>query len=117
MTIRRGLTLLVVVGGFIGTAMAAAPRPSGPTPALVTVQVGLYMLGYDPGPIDGWGGPRTMAALTAYAEDRRIVLNQATLRLVLELLQLDTREELRHAAGPDRPEAACEPRLLPLQQW
>jgi hypothetical protein len=117
MTMRHGLALLVVVGGLIGTSMVAAPRPPGPTPAIVTVQISLYVLGYNPGPIDGFGGPRTMAALTAYAEDRRIVLNQATLSLVLELLHLDTGEELRSAAGEKSPEESREPRLLPIQQW
>jgi len=113
---RRGLALLILVGGLIGTS-AAASRPAGPSPAVVTVQVSLYILGYNPGPIDGFGGPRTIAALTAYAEDRSIVLNEATMRLVLELLHLDTLEELRHAAGEKSPEESSEPRLLPIQQW
>jgi len=118
MTMWRGLVLLLLVGGLIGTSVAAATsRPSGPAPAIVTVQVNLYALGYDPGPIDGFGGPRTMAALTAYAEDRRIVLNQATLNLVLGLLYLETLEELRNAGGEGGIEESSEPRLLPIQRW
>lgn len=118
MTMRRGLVLLIVLSGLMWTSMAtAASRPSGPAPELVAVQVSLYVLGYNPGPIDGLGGPRTIAALTAYAEDRSIVLNQATMSLVLELLHLDTLEELRNAAGEKSPEESSEPRLLPIQQW
>jgi peptidoglycan hydrolase-like protein with peptidoglycan-binding domain len=118
MTMRRGLVLLIVLSGLMWTSMAtAASRPSGPAPELVAVQVSLYVLGYNPGPIDGLGGPRTIAALTAYAEDRSIVLNQATLNLTLELLHLDTVEELRSAAGEEGSKTSSEPRLLPTQQW
>jgi hypothetical protein len=118
MTMRRRLALLVVVGGLMGISVAAAAsRPSGPAPAVVTVQVSLYVLGYDPGPIDGFGGPRTIEALTAYAQDRRIVLNQTTLNLVLELLHFDMLEEVRNAGGEGGREEPSEPRLLPIQRW
>jgi peptidoglycan hydrolase-like protein with peptidoglycan-binding domain len=76
MTIWRGLVVLILVGGWLGTSVAAtAVRPSPPTPPIVALQVGLRVLGYDPGAIDGFWGPRTLAALAAYGQDRGIVLN------------------------------------------
>jgi hypothetical protein len=118
MTIRRRLTLLVLVAGLIGTAAAArGARPSGPTPAIAVVQVSLYVLGYNPGPIDGFEGPCTIAALAAYAEERGVVLNQATLDLVLRLLHREMEEELRTAPGQGPLEGSRKPMLLPIQQW
>lgn len=38
-------------------------------PALRTVQLGLRALGHDPGPTDGWWGPRTTAAATGLLRD------------------------------------------------
>jgi peptidoglycan hydrolase-like protein with peptidoglycan-binding domain len=118
MTIRRRLTLLVLVAGLIGTSAAAtASRPSGPATAIVLVQISLYVLGFDPGPIDGFEGPRTIAALAAYAQERGIVLNQATLNLVLTLLQQEMEEERRVAAGRRPLEDSSKPLLLPTQRW
>jgi peptidoglycan hydrolase-like protein with peptidoglycan-binding domain len=83
MILRRWTILLLLVGGLTGSplAEAASSRPS-PLVAVVAIQVQLRTLGYDPGPIDGRGGRRTIAALTAYTKDRGIVLNQAKARWV-----------------------------------
>jgi peptidoglycan hydrolase-like protein with peptidoglycan-binding domain len=117
-TIRRRLTLLVLVAGLLGTSTAAtASRPLAPAPAIVVMQVGLYILGFDPGPIDGFEGPRTIAALAAYAEERGIVLNQATLSLVLALLQQEMEEELRTAARQVPLQDSSKPLFLPIQHW
>jgi peptidoglycan hydrolase-like protein with peptidoglycan-binding domain len=121
MTIWRGLALLVLVGGWLGTSVAAVaiPQPR-PTPRIVAVQVGLLVLGYDPGRVDGFWGNRTTAALAAYAQDRRITLNQTTMNLVLVLLHIEMLEELQTAGGEAMSEAArpgASPRMLPLRRW
>jgi peptidoglycan hydrolase-like protein with peptidoglycan-binding domain len=121
MTIWRGLAVLMLVGGWLETSVAAtAVRPSHPTPPIVALQVGLRVLGYNPGPIDGYWGHRTRAALAAYGQDRGIVLNQATLTLVLTLLHLETVEDLRSAEGKAIDEEALpgsSPRMLPIGRW
>ena len=56
-------------GQLNGNALTeAASDPPSPMVAMVAIQVQLRALGYDPGPIDGRGGRRTLAALTAYAK-------------------------------------------------
>jgi hypothetical protein len=90
MILRRCIILLLLVGGLTGNALAeAAPSRPSPLVAIVAIQVQLRTLGYDPGPIDGRGGRRTIAALTAYAKDRGIVLNQATVGTVLARLRAE----------------------------
>jgi hypothetical protein len=90
MILRRRIILLLLVGGLTWNALteAASSAPS-PTVAVVAIQVQLRTLGYDPGPIDGRGGQRTIAALTAYAKDRGIVLNQATVGTVVARLRAE----------------------------
>ena len=63
---------------------------------MVTLQVSLRVLGYDPGPIDGVGGPRTLMALVSYAQDRGITLNQASVDIVMALLHAELYEKLRN---------------------
>jgi peptidoglycan hydrolase-like protein with peptidoglycan-binding domain len=76
MILLRCMILLLLVGGLTGNALAeAAPSRPSPLVAVVAIQVQLRTLGYDPGPIDGRAGRRTIAALTAYAKDRGIVVN------------------------------------------
>jgi hypothetical protein len=90
MILRLWIILLLLVGGLTGNALteAASSRPS-PLVAIAAIQVQLQTLGYDPGPIDGRGGRRTIAALTAYAKDRGIVLNQATVGTVMTRLRAE----------------------------
>jgi hypothetical protein len=98
----------------------AASRTPRPAEAIVTVQMGLRMLGYDPGLIDGLRGPRTLAALRAYAKDRSIVLNHATVELVLTLLHAEASEQLLHSretGEPECPGPEGEVSILPLEQW
>jgi hypothetical protein len=90
MIMHRWMILLLMVGGLTGNASTeAASYPPSPTIAIVAIQVQLRALGYDAGPIDGRGGRRTIAALTAYAKDRRIVLNQATVGMVMARLRAE----------------------------
>jgi hypothetical protein len=63
--------------GLAGHTLAeAASDPPSPMVGMVPIQVQLRALGYDPGPIDGRGGRRTVAALTAYAKDRGIMFKR-----------------------------------------
>ena len=115
----RGLAVLILVVGWLEAAVAAA-HSSRPTPPVVAVQVSLRVLGYDPGAIDGFWGRRTAAALAAYGQDRGIVLNQATLNLVLMLLRSETLEELRGDEGEAIGAEALpgsSPRMLPIGRW
>ncbi len=118
MTVRRWVIFTVVVGQLTGATLAgAALRPSSPTPSTVLVQLGLRVLGYDPGPIDGLSGRRTVAALAAYARDRRIVLNQATAALVVTLLAAEASEALHYGESAEELLPARGPRMLPVHQW
>ncbi|MGH8059468.1 MAG: peptidoglycan-binding domain-containing protein [Candidatus Entotheonellia bacterium] len=95
MTIRQWIALVLLVLGLTTGAMAyQASPPNTPAVEVASVQVSLQVLGYNPGPIDGMGGHRTVAALTAYAKDRGVVLNQATVNLVVALLQVEARKEI-----------------------
>ncbi len=95
MVSRRWIALVMLAAGLVAVPMAdAASHRRGPAPEVATMQMGLRMLGYDPGLIDGLEGPRTVAALDAYAADRGIVLNQGTVDLVLALLRAETRDQL-----------------------
>jgi peptidoglycan hydrolase-like protein with peptidoglycan-binding domain len=118
MTVRRWFILTMVVGQLTGAALAgAASRPSDPSPLIALVQLSLQVLGYDPGLIDGLSGRHTAVALTAYARDRRIVLNQATAELVVTLLTAEASEALRHVGPAEEPLRARPPKKLPVHQW
>src|SRR5262245_48937174 len=112
--------VLMLVGGGLGISIAAAARPSPPSAPVVAMQVSLLVLGYNPGPIDGLWRRRSMAALAAYGQDRGMVLNQATLNLVLTLLRLETLQELRRDEGEAIGEEALprsSPQMLPIGHW
>ena len=121
MTTRGWMACLMLAVGLaalpIANASSHAQRPAETT---VIVQVGLRALGYDPGTIDGLGGPRTRAALRAYAQDRGVALNQATLPLVLTLLQ-DEAYRPRLSVGdhvePECPAPEEEVSALPIEEW
>jgi hypothetical protein len=81
------------------------------------LQVALHVLGYDPGLIDGLIGRRTVAALAAYAQDRRIVLNQATAELVVMLLVDEASEVLRQDEHDEEPLRGRSLGMLPVYQW
>ena len=118
MTVRCWFILAMVVGQLTGAGLAAAAsRPSEPNPTIALVQLSLQVLGYDPGPIDGLSGKHTAVALTAYARDRRIVLNQATAELVVTLLAVEASEALRRAGPLEEPLRARPPAKLPVYQW
>jgi hypothetical protein len=90
MIMHRWMILTLLVGGLIGNALTeAASDPPSPMVGMVPIQVQLRALGYNPGPIDGRGGRRTIAALTAYAKDWGIVLNQATVGTVMARLRAE----------------------------
>jgi peptidoglycan hydrolase-like protein with peptidoglycan-binding domain len=118
MNVRRWLILALIGGPLIGVALAGAvSRPSDPTPMVASMQLALYILGYNPGPIDGLYGRRTVAALTTYAQERRIVLNQATAELVVTLLAAEASEALHDAARTAEPPQGRGLRMLPVYQW
>jgi len=64
--------------------------------AMMTLQVYVRVLGYDPGPLAGLGGPRILTALVSYAQDRGITLNQANVDVAMALLHAEVREKLRN---------------------
>jgi peptidoglycan hydrolase-like protein with peptidoglycan-binding domain len=118
MNVRRWLIPVLVGGQLLGVALAgAASRPADPTPTVAFMQLALRILGYDPGPIDGLSGPRTVAALMAYAQDRRIVLNQATAELVVMLLAAEASKALHHVEPPGEALQIRGLRTLPVYQW
>ena len=118
MNVRRWLILAIVGGQLIGVALVgAAPRPSDPTPTVAFMQLALRILGYDPGPIDGLSGRRTIAALTAYAHERQVVLNRATAELVMTLLAAEASAALGRSAPTGESIGAPRLKMLPVNQW
>jgi len=121
MIMHRWMILLLLIGGLIGTALAeAASSPPRPMVAMVAIQVQLRAVGYDPGPIDGRGGRRTIAALTAYAKDRRIVLNQATASTVMARLRAEAsvmllEGEATEESGASGPQGDVP--VIPIGRW
>jgi peptidoglycan hydrolase-like protein with peptidoglycan-binding domain len=121
MIMHRWMILTLLVGGLTGNALAeAASYPPSPTVAIVAIQVQLRALGYDPGPIDGRGGRRTIAALTAYAKDRGIVFNQATAGTVVARLRVEALVMLLIGEAP-KESGALEPQgdlqVFPINRW
>jgi hypothetical protein len=107
----------MVSGQLIGVALVeAAPRLSDPTPTVAFMQFALRILGYDPGPIDGLSGRRTIAALTTYAQERDIVLNRATAELVVTLLAAEATEVLDRSAPAGESIRAPQLKMLPVYQ-
>jgi hypothetical protein len=118
MTVRHWLIITTVLGQLIGVAMVgAAPRPRSPSPAIAFMQLSLRVVGYDPGVIDGVNGRQTISALTAYAQDRRIVLNRATADLVGTLLAAEAVQTLRQLQPEEELLGARELEMLPVYQW
>ena len=121
MIMHRWMILLLLIGGLIGNALTeAASDPPRPTVAMVAIQVQLRAVGYDPGPIDGRGGRRTIAALTAYAKDRRIVLNQATASTVMARLRAEAsvmllEGEATEESGASGPQGDVQ--VIPIGRW
>jgi peptidoglycan hydrolase-like protein with peptidoglycan-binding domain len=121
MMIQRWIAVVLLVGALTGSMLAdAAAQPPRPEVAITTVQVSLQVLGYDPGPIDGLGGRRTVAALAAYAQDRGITLNQATINLAVALLRAEIQEKLLNAGDTKDPGMAIPQgnlQTLPVYRW
>lgn len=117
----RWIILTLLVGGLTGNALTeAASYPSSPMVAIVAIQVQLRAVGYDPGPIDGRGGRRTLAALTAYAKDRRIVLNHATVGTVVARLRAEAYVmlldgEATEESGASGPQGDVQ--VIPIGRW
>jgi peptidoglycan hydrolase-like protein with peptidoglycan-binding domain len=115
------MILLLLVGGLTGNALTeAASDPPSPMVAMVAIQVQLRALGYDPGPIDGRGGRRTIASLTAYAKDRRIVLNHATVGTVVARLRAEASVMLLEGAATEESGASGPQEdlpVIPIGRW
>jgi peptidoglycan hydrolase-like protein with peptidoglycan-binding domain len=117
----RWVILTLLVGGLIGNALTeAASDPPSPMVAIVAIQVQLRAVGYDPGSIDGRGGRRTIAALTAYAKDRGIVLNQATVGTVVARLRAEAYAmvldgEATEESGASGPQGDLQ--AFPINRW
>jgi hypothetical protein len=121
MTIRQWIAVVLLVGGLTGSILAdAAAQSQRPAVEIMALQVSLHALGYNPGPIDGLGGRRTVAALAAYAEDRGITLNQVTVNLAVALLHTEVQEKFPSAGeakdlGPMLPQKDLQ--MLPVYRW
>jgi peptidoglycan hydrolase-like protein with peptidoglycan-binding domain len=121
MIMHRWMILLLLVGGLTGNALteAASDQPS-PMVAMVPIQVQLRALGYDPGPIDGRGGRRTIASLTAYAKDRGIVLNHATVGTVVARLRAEASVMLLEGEATEESGASGRQgdlQVIPIDRW
>jgi peptidoglycan hydrolase-like protein with peptidoglycan-binding domain len=121
MAIRRWIAVVLLVGGLTGGVLAdAAAQSQRPAVEIMALQVSLQALGYNPGRIDGLGGRRTVGALAAYAEDRGITLNQATVNLAVALLHVEIQEKFL-SAGEDRDLGPTLPQKdvqrLPVYRW
>jgi hypothetical protein len=121
MIMHRWMVLTLLVGGLIGNALTeAAADPPNPMVAMVAIQVQLRAVGYDPGPIDGRGGRRTLAALTAYAKDRRIVLNHATVGTVVARLRAEASVMLLDGEATEESGASGRQGdlpVIPINRW
>jgi hypothetical protein len=121
MIMHRWMILLLLIGGLTGHTLAeAASSPPSPMIAIVAIQVQLRAVGYDPGPIDGRGGRRTMGALTAYAKDRRIVLNHATVGTVVARLRAEAYVMLLEGAATEESGASGpqgDLQVIPIDRW
>jgi hypothetical protein len=121
MITQRWIAVVLLVGGLTGSVLIdAAAQPPRPEVAIMAVQVSLQVLGYDPGPIDGLGGRRTVAALAAYAQDRGIALNQVTVNLAVALLRSEVHEKLLNAGDTKDPGKAIPEgnlQMLPVYRW
>lgn len=121
MTMYRWMIFVLLVGGLTGNALAeASSSPPSPMVAIVAIQVQLRALGYDPGPIDGRGGRRTIGALAAYAKDRGIMLNQATVGTVVARLRAEAYVmlldgEAAEKSGISGPQGDLQ--VFPVNRW
>lgn len=121
MIMHRWMIFVLLVGGLTGNALAeAASYPPSPMVAMVAIQVQLQALGYHPGPIDGRGGRRTIGALTAYAKDRGIMLNRATVGTVVARLRAEASVmlldgEATEESGVSGPQGDAQ--VFPIHRW
>jgi len=115
------MILTFLVGGLTGNALTeAASSPPSPTVAIVAIQVQLRALGYDPGRMDGRGGRRTIASLTAYAKNRGIVLNQATVGTVGARLRAEAYVMVLEGAATEEPgdsRRQGDVPVIPIDRW
>ena len=104
-TVQR--TYIIVLGLLLAPGMAAAQKPAAAdAQQTLAVQVALDSAGFSPGEIDGRGGPKTRAALSAFQKSSNVqptgVANEETLaalRLPAEPVVTYTITD-QDAAGP-----------------
>jgi hypothetical protein len=121
MITQRWMILVLLVGGLTAhTLTETASDPPSPMVAVVPVQVQLRALGYDPSPIAGRGGRRTIGALTAYAEDQGIILNEATVGTVVARLRAEAYVMLLNGEATEEsvpPGPQGDPLVLSINRW
>lgn len=82
----------------------AAPAPASKTASVPAsqdgsgelvsgIQAGLAELGYDPGPVDGMAGPKTVAAISRYQHDHALLVDGQPSRALLQHIDRQTTEE------------------------
>ena len=119
MTWRLGLLIGVLAAGLSRGASAQNDFMKSET-VILLVEYQLSDLGYDPGPIDGRGGRRTIASLTAYAKDRGIVLNQATVGTVVARLRAEAYVMLLDGETTEESGASGrqgDVQVIPIDRW
>lgn len=72
-------------------ASVQASADSGGT-LVSDIQLGLARLGYDPGPVDGRAGPKTIAAISRYQHDHALLVDGHPSRALLEHIHGRTQE-------------------------
>ncbi len=90
----------IAAAALLLALLAAAPaRADGPTRDQVfAAQEMLTVLGYDPGPIDGYIGPQTRAAVAAFQDDRGLSADGRVTRWLVD----EVRWALRTTPAEDR---------------
>ena len=95
---------LLKVPGFFGSGV---PVPSGDVRDFVSeAQRLLAQLGFDPGPVDGAPGVRTLAAIEAYQGSRRLPVDLNVTEGLVERLRKETAAVATPQPTPNAPELA-----------
>ena len=100
-----GLMLLV------GSTAALAADPS---PRIMELQEGLTELGYDPGPADGFMGPKTRDAIIAFQKDHDSLVDGKYSGILLFEVNTEVSRAMREATPEGQKEKKERDRLLAM---